>query len=363
MRDVREIVKKISEKTGKDVKELEEEIDEIVSSYEGVLSRETAAYLLARKYAVKLAEDVESFVIKPSELDHEVRRANVLGAVRELRERRDGTLELAIYDGKVVARCFLNAMSVKRGELFRGRAVLLKNAKVSVKSGRVTLSLNSKSEVVLDPLVSTKDLIHRSRRVKLRLTLEKIVGEVLVEGRGGIVYRIGGFVGSDEAGLVFVKLWDEACSVLDELKVGDLLSVLGERISLRNGFFEVHVNDADKVSLLGERRPRYETQYLKPIPLNKVEPGMFFVDVVAFVDKVLETDEYAGIILSKGGARVPLILEKKKFIYADLRKSIKEGEGVLLQNVNVVSGTKGVKLKASMFTRARRWQNGEKEEG
>ena len=193
-----ELIKKISEKSGKSKDEIEKLIKTKIQELSGLLTKEGAAHIIANELGLTLVDSVEGR-LKIEAIVEGLRGVETIGRVSRLFDannfsRKDGSQGkvrsfLLMDETSSIRVVMWNDMVDKYPQINEGDIVIVENALVrKSNTGSLELHLNSQSKLIINPEGEGEGLPASKGFAKNRVTISELKGnEGTVEVFGTIV--------------------------------------------------------------------------------------------------------------------------------------------------------------------------------
>ena len=318
-------MRKLSEKTGLPPEEIRARIREEVEKFKGLITEETAAYIIAQSLGVSLLPEPEA---QPSRLTVDrlmpgMRRVRLRGRVVKMYgvleyTRRDGStglrgeFRLADETGEILVVVWDSSLieEIESGGLAEGDVVEIVNGRVSRRpSGELVIHLGSGSSVerlegefpeypepvrlVLSVEEVTEDVV--GEEIDVEGTLVSVSDVRRFQRRDGSEGYMRSLLLSGGEEEIRVVLWGPQTGLVEGVPLGSELLVKNLRVNLRNGEVELHSTSRTKVEVVragaGATEALLEGRVLYRFGVEEPPGGRRFLDLL------VETD--GGLILMR----------------------------------------------------------------
>lgn len=269
----------LAEKSGLELNEILEKVQEYIEEMGGLIKPDGALSLLASDLGISLTtpEFTSKPTIKLDKLVPGMRRATIRGKISriygiveyinssgEKSERAElrisdenGQVDVVIWSQRLVE-------ALKNGQFREGDEVLISNARVSSRGGRIAVHLNSDSQMDLierggppaDETISRVDEIYEreGEEVDFRGTVLRVFPEsefIREDGRKG--KRSSVIVQGDDGNTVRVLFWGDKASISDIIQTGTQVTLRNFRVVAREEGIELHSTSRSRVEVKGDK--------------------------------------------------------------------------------------------------------------
>ncbi len=318
-------VELVASKAGLSVEDILQKVEQYVQEMRGLVKLDGALSLVANELGVGSSlpsEFPSQLIIKIDRLVPGMRKATIQGKI----VRMYGALEYVNRSGELSERVEFKIADetgqidviawsksvvdmVKRGELKEGTVVRISNARVSEKYGRVTLHLDSSSDIeILTSGYEDVKILER-RPLKISEMYDKEGQEIDFEGTilsvfptseftredGSIGKRSSLIMSDEEGGTIRIVLWGNKARISDELSEGSIILLENVRVVIRDDSIELHSTPRTRFKMVkegsGEKR-EVEASVLYKFPVEEVG----IVKKKKFLDLLVEIDGELSIL-------------------------------------------------------------------
>ncbi len=316
-------VELVASKADLSVEEVLQKIEQYVREMKGLVKPDGALSLVANELGISLSlssETPSQLVIKINRLVPGMRKATVQGKIvrmygvleyvnrsGELSERVEFKLadETGLID--VIAWSKSIVEMVKRGELKEGAVIRVSNARVSERFGKITLHLDSSSDIEL--LISGYEDIKVLERKPLKISeiYDKEGQEIDFKGTilsifplseftredGSIGKRSSLLVEDEDGDTIRVVLWGNKAKISDELTEGSIILFENIRVVVREESVELHSTPHTKLRVIKEgkgEKKEVEANVLYKFPIEEIGIARkkVFLDILVEIDGELD---------------------------------------------------------------------------
>ncbi len=296
-------VKLVASRAGLSVEDVLQKVEQYVQEMRGLVKLDGALSLVANELGVgsSLPSEVPSqLMIKINRLVPGMRKAIIQGKIvrmygileyvnrsGELSERVE--FKLADETGQIDVIAWSKSIvdMVRRGELKEGTVVRINNARVSERFGRITLHLDSNSNIEILPSGYEDVEILGIKPVKINEIYDKEGQEVDFRGtilsifptseftreNGSMGKRSSLIMRDEEGGTIRVVLWGNKAKISGELSEGSVILLENVRVVIRDDSIELHSTPRTKLRVIREgeeERREVEATVLYKFPVEEV---------------------------------------------------------------------------------------------
>jgi replication factor A1 len=336
-----EVVKRIVEETNLSKEEVIQRIDEKVKELGGLITLEGAAHIIARELEVNLYNSQPAQKPKPitiSDLMDGMNNVSITAMIRTIYEpkvftKKDGSqgavqnihlldksgdCRLVLWDDQI--RQF-NDVGLSKGDIIHIDGAYVKESKFD---GIKELSLSSRSQIELNPKNVKKEAFPETlleppkiENIKLGQTDIELIGQIsnirprsTFNRKDGSEGQVASLELADETGKIKVTLWDDQTDIIDVLKEGNVVTLVGgySREGLnnsveihlsRNGFIEKNTKTKLSVpeeilnsqSILGSPSKKKTTPQ-KEVRLSDLDESLTNIAVIARITGISNIREF-----------------------------------------------------------------------
>ncbi|MEM2490355.1 MAG: hypothetical protein QXD92_04465 [Candidatus Korarchaeum sp.] len=304
----------LAEKAGIDLTEVLEKVREYIEEMGGLIKPDGALSLLASDLGVSepLPERSSKPTIRLDRLVPGMRRASIRGRITKFygiidyvnrSGERSQRAELRISDehGQVDLIIWSRGLieMLEEGLIREGDEILISNARVSSRGGRLVVHLDSDSQIELlergaplsdEAITSVSDVYGREgEEVDFRGTVVRVfpVSEFIREdGRKG--RRSSMIVQGEDGDTIRVLLWGDKASLTENVGPGDSVTLRNFRVVAREDGIELHSTLRSKMEIAGGKIETIIATVLYKFPVEKSILGKRILDILIEVDGELE---------------------------------------------------------------------------
>ena len=315
----------VASRAGLSVEKVLQKVEQYIQEMRGLVKLDGALSLVANDLGVgpSLPSEIPSYlVIKIDRLVPGMRKATIQGKI----VRMYGILEYVNRSGEpservefkiadetgqidVIAWSKSVVDMIKRGELKEGTVVRISSARASERFGRITLHLDSNSDIeILSSGYEDVKILER-KPLKISEIYDKGGEEIDFEGIILSIFPISEFTREDgsmgkrsslimrdkEGGTIRVVLWGNKAKTSDELSEGSIVLLENVRVVIRDDSVELHSTPRTKFSVIREgkeERRDIEANVLYKFPVEEVG----ITKKKRFLDLLVETDGELSIL-------------------------------------------------------------------
>lgn len=304
----------LSEKTGLELDEILEKVQEYIEEMGGLIKPDGALSLLASDLGVSLEtpQSASRTTIRLDKLVPGMRRATVRGRISKIY----GTLEYVNSKGENSERVELRISDdygqvdvvvwsqrlvdlFKSGQIREGDEVLLTNVRVSNRGGRVVVHLNSESKIDLiargsspeDEIISRVEEVYgrEGEEVDFRGIVVRIFpASEFVREDGSRGRRCSAIVQGDDGNTVRVLFWGDKVSLSDVIQPGSQVILRNFRVVAREEGWELHSTARSRVEVESGKTNLIIATVLYKFPTEESLLGKKYSDLLIEVDGKLE---------------------------------------------------------------------------